>query len=415
MSKEIKIGIFGFSRGESFYSLMKEEDSIEIVAICERREECVREIKEKNECPVFADFDEFMEYGKAHGMNAVFLANFFNEHTPYAVKVMESGMAAISETIPASTLKEAVELCRVYERTGSKYMFAENYPFMPGNLELKRLTEEGILGTAMYFEGEYNHHDRGYDLKQRTRGRYHWRNWEPRGYYITHSLGPIMYITNSSPRYVSGHTAYSQIQADDNKFRPINDGMAMMTCEFDNGTFGRFSGCNGVGAHKFYRVTGDRGAALYGGRDTEEVYLSLKSEWKVDPEYPDESSYIPDPAKLDPATAKGLETGHSGSDYVVVQKIIAYLRDGIEPFFNVYRAAEMSAAAVLGWRSCLNHGENYRIPDFRKEEERKLVENDDLTPFKKADGTGNTVPVALNIAEDWENYWDPDEPGIYVK
>ena len=41
MSKEIKIGIFGFSRGESFYSLMKEEDSIEIVAICERREECV--------------------------------------------------------------------------------------------------------------------------------------------------------------------------------------------------------------------------------------------------------------------------------------------------------------------------------------------------------------------------------------
>ena len=75
----------------------------------------------------------------------------------------------------------------------------------------------------------------------------------------------------------------------------------------------------------------------------------------------------------------------------------------------------MSAAAVLGWRSCLNHGENYRIPDFRKEEERKLVENDDLTPFKKADGTGNTVPVALNIAEDWENYWDPDEPGIYVK
>lgn len=411
MSKEIRIGVFGMSRGASYYEMFKKEDAFEIVAVCERRAGCVKDIIEKNEVPVFADFDEFLAYGKEHGMNAVFLANFFNEHAPYAIKVMEAGMAAISETLPASTLKEAVELVRCYERTGSKYMFAENYPFMPGNLELKRLVDSGTLGSAMYFEGEYNHHDRGFELKERTRGKYHWRNWEPRAYYITHSLGPIMYMTNSSPRYVSGHAAYSMIQAQDNKFRPINDGMAMMLCEFDNGTIGRFSGCNGVMYNKLYRVLGDKGSAEYGLGHGDSVRLSYYSTWKPELE-PSESIYTPVPAKLDPQMAKAVGAGHGGSDYIVVQKMIEYLRDGKEPFFDVYRAAEMSAAAVLGWRSCLNHGENFRIPDFRKEEERKTVEDDDLTPFKKADGTGNTVPVALNIAEDWEDYWGPDEPGI---
>ena len=52
----------------------------------------------------------------------------------------------------------------------------------------------------------------------------------------------------------------------------------------------------------------------------------------------------------------------------------------------------MSATAILGWRSCLNHGENFRIPDFRDENDRKMYENDDLTPFPDDNGEGATLP-----------------------
>ena len=68
------------------------------------------------------------------------------------------------------------------------------------------------------------------------------------------------------------------------------------------------------------------------------------------------------------------------------------LRHNNEPFFNVYRSVAMSAAAILGWKSCLNHGENFRIPDFRNEEDLKAVENDDLTPFPDENGEGATLP-----------------------
>ena len=59
----------------------------------------------------------------------------------------------------------------------------------------------------------------------------------------------------------------------------------------------------------------------------------------------------------------------------------------------------MSATAILGWRSCLNHGENYRIPDFRNEEERRAVEKDDLTPFPDETGGGATLPPSTHYGK----------------
>ena len=74
--------------------------------------------------------------------------------------------------------------------------------------------------------------------------------------------------------------------------------------------------------------------------------------------------------------------------------------DDVEPFFNVYRAVAMSATAILGWRSCLNHGENFKIPDFRDPEERNTVRDDDLTPFPDENGNGATLPCALPVASE---------------
>ena len=49
----------------------------------------------------------------------------------------------------------------------------------------------------------------------------------------------------------------------------------------------------------------------------------------------------------------------------------------------------MSAVAILGWRSSLHNGAEYKIPDFSKEEDRKLYENDNLSPFPDENGVAN--------------------------
>jgi len=60
----------------------------------------------------------------------------------------------------------------------------------------------------------------------------------------------------------------------------------------------------------------------------------------------------------------------------------------------------MSATAILAWRSCLNHGENFRVPDFRNPGERDALRDDNLTPFPDENGSGATLPPALNYEKE---------------
>ena len=83
----------------------------------------------------------------------------------------------------------------------------------------------------------------------------------------------------------------------------------------------------------------------------------------------------------------------------MTEAAVEYLLDGREPFFDVYRAVAMSATAILGWRSCLNHGENFKIPDFRDKADSDRVRDDDLTPFPDENGRGATLPCALPVKE----------------
>ena len=48
-------------------------------------------------------------------MDAVVLANYANEHAPFAIRCMEEGKHVFSEVLPVQTMKEAVELIEAVE------------------------------------------------------------------------------------------------------------------------------------------------------------------------------------------------------------------------------------------------------------------------------------------------------------
>ena len=395
MSKTIRIGMFGAWRGNSYIDLIAAEDPtvIKIVAVCDKHANMLDCVKGLEEAKGFTDFDEFLEYGKSVGMNAVFLANYFHQHAEFAIKAMEAGMDVVSECTSAATLKGCVDLVRCVERTGRKYMIAENYPFMTLNMEMKRIIDGGTLGTFLYAEGEYNHSGTLDTLRTLTPYKYHWRAWMPRTYYVTHAMGPLMYMTNSMPKYVSARAAHSGLLEKIRDFRPNDDGMARMFCEMDNGMAASFTGCTAQASdYSRYRVVGDKGSVEQAGYTNGKVRLYYEDYTR--PEGVSENvSYVePDVAAWGEKAEKALSAGHGGGDYWIVQNMIDYFRDGITPFFDVYKGVAMSATAILGWRSCLNHGENFRIPDFRDENDRKMYENDDLTPFPDDNGEGATLP-----------------------
>lgn len=398
MDKKIKIGVFGAWRGNSYIELFKKEERTELVAVCDKKFENGEIPEELAEVECFSDFDTFLAKGKDIGMNAVFLANYFHQHAPYAIKAMEAGMNVVSECTSASTLKECVELVEAVERTGRKYMIAENYPFMLMNLKMNEIVKSGALGSLLYAEGEYNHSGDLEHLKELTPGKYHWRAWLPRTYYVTHAMGPLMYMTNTMPKYVSARAAHSDLLYEIRDWRHNYDGVGIMFCEMSNGMIARFTGCTAMASdYSRYRIAGDVASVESGGNVGENNVRMFYFE-HTKPEDKEQCSVIHvEPEDIGERAVKAQDSGHGGGDYIIVQNMIDYFLDGKETFFDVYCGAAMSATAILGWRSCLEHGKNFKVPDFRIKEERDAVRDDDLTPFPDENGDGMTLPCALPI------------------
>ena len=206
---KIKIGIFGAGRGVDIAQNLMLLDC-EIVALCDfnekRRNEGLRNLGMA--VATFENFDDFIE----QEMDAVVLANYFHEHTPYAIKCFEKGIHVFSECISNGTMAEGVELIRAFEKSNSIYMLAENYPQMIFNREMKRVCDGGSLGKILYAEGEYNHPVQPDDHEFNKAAVYfteHWRNFLPRSYYLTHSLAPLMWSTGATPKRVCAMPVYA--------------------------------------------------------------------------------------------------------------------------------------------------------------------------------------------------------------
>ncbi len=397
----LNIGVFGAWRGNSYIDLFRDDEEIEIVAICDKNTDKLNENKENfGDAYLCGDFDDFLAEGKKRGMSAVFLANYFNEHTPFAIKAMEAGLDVISECTAAGTLAECVELVECVEKTGRKYILAENYPFSTQNLKMGKIVSSGELGTLLYAEGEYNHSGDNAELRKYTPSEFHWRAWMPRTYYVTHALGPIMYMTKSMPKYVSARAAHSDLLYKIRDWRHNYDGVGMMFCEMDNGMIARCTGCTAMASdYSRYRIAGDRAGVEWGGYipdgKVRRFYFGHTT-----PEGEEQISLLDaDLSEFGEDGEKAAKAGHGGGDYWIVQEMKDCFIRGKEPFFDVYRAVAMSAVGILGWRSCLNHGENIKIPDFRNKEERDAVRDDRLTPFPDQDGNGITLPCALPYEE----------------
>ena len=117
--KEIRVGIFGAGRGADLAYDQKAAGA-KVVALCDfhekRRLAAVdRLIKDKvvdaDDFAVYDDFDKFIE----HGLDAVVVANYFNEHTPFVIKCFERGIHVFSECISNGTMAEGVEMIRAFE------------------------------------------------------------------------------------------------------------------------------------------------------------------------------------------------------------------------------------------------------------------------------------------------------------
>lgn len=383
--KKIQVGVFGARRGKSMMSVMLQHPEAELTAICDYSEPGLKncaELAKENNVTCYRNFDKFLN----HDMDAVILANYANEHAPYAVRVLNSGRHVCSEVVACQNLAEAVDLVEAVEKNRKVYTFAENYCYLRGTIEMQRLYRAGEIGEFLHAEGEYVHDCESIWASITGGQKNHWRNWIPSTFYCTHSIGPIVTITGTRPTRV---TAYETPNINKRRFGCRSADGAVILCQMSNGgTMKVLPWCNlrRNPESVWYLVYGTKG--MMETDRWESTFNRVHLYRENHPRYSQNKSYKPE---FSMATELSKRIGgHGGSDFYTMhyflQKILG--RPEGKHSIDVYQALDMTLPGLLGYRSIVNGNIPIDIPDFRNKKIREKYRNDHWCCDPKLAGPG---------------------------
>lgn len=372
--EKVKIGVLGAYRGTSMINYCKRADDAEVVAICDKSPDAL-EMQQKNaeelNITFYNNFDDFIK----HDMDAVVLANYANEHAPFAIRSMKEGKHVFSESLPVQTMKEAVELIEAVEETGKIYAYGENYCYMPASYEMKKLYKQGKIGEFEYGECEYIHNCESIWPSITYGEKDHWRNNMYSTYYCTHSLGPLIHMTGLRPVLVTGFEGIKNERGLRTGAKGGQFGIEMVTLE--NG--GIIKSIHG-GLYKnsvWYSAYGSKGRMECGREDAQDghIYKIYVNCDKYSGEYGEKKIESYNPTHGHEEKTEGF--GHGGSDFYCMYHFIEKIKGNPDAdIIDVYEALDMFLPGMFAYRSILDGGAAKEIPNLRDNTIRDLWRND---------------------------------------
>lgn len=371
--KKLRIGILGASRGMDFaMRILLDYEFAELAAVCEFYEPLARKteafFRERGmRIPCYSDYTEFLDRAQP---DAVIVANYANDHAPYAICALLRGIHVFSEVQPVQTLAEAVELCEAAESTGAVYAYAENYCYFDTSFAMRESCLRGDIGEPVCLEGTFiNDCSPKWDILTRGR-RDHWRNYVPSTFYCTHSIGPMLFSTGLRAVRVNGLEMPRMDYMAENGARSGSAAMEVM--ELNNGGIARSLNGNLRRPYEAsWRLIGSEGTIECG---TEGVRLFRHtSGFGYDIRQAD-VSYRDFPFR--PGGDLGcIPNADLASFGCFVGKILGDA-DCAAKSIDVYAALDMALPGLLAFRSILDGCAPYTVPDMRDPAVREAYRND---------------------------------------
>lgn len=409
--KKVRVGVLGAHRGRTMIQYCKQAENAELVAVCDKAPYELEKVRrEAGDLPVacYDNFDDFIK----HDMDAVVLANYANEHAPFAIRCLEAGKHVFSEVLPVQTMKEAVALVEAVEKSGLVYAYGENYCYMAAPREMRRLYRAGKIGELEYAEGEYVHncepiwHEITYGEPD------HWRNNMYSTFYCTHSLGPILHISGLRPVSVIGIESAHNARRFRQGSRAGAYGIEMVTLE--NGAIVKSIHGGLYKNNISYVVYGSKGRMESAREDAgtgthDRIYVNADAT-EGDYDHPGKiETYLP--AERDEAS-KGF--GHGGSDFYSMYYFIErILGDENADVIDVYEALDMCLPGMFAFRSILENSVPMEIPNLRNKEERDRWRDDTACTDPKAAGDmllptckGGTPEIPMEVYDKVREKWE---------
>ncbi len=410
---KIRIGVLGAYRGTSMINYCEIADNAKVVAICDKWQEAL-DTQKKNlnddNITYYNDFEDFIN----HDMDAVVLANYATEHAPFAIRCLKKGLDVFSEVLPCQTMKEAVELIETIEETGRIYAYGENYCYMPGTYEMRKLYREGKIGEFEYAEGEYIHNTESIWPSITYGEEDHWRNNIYATYYCTHSLGPLIHITGLRPVSVVGFEGKLCERRINGGAKSGLFGIEMVTLE--NGGILKSIHGNLYKNSIWYTVYGSKGRMETAREDAkgEGIYRIYVNADDYPGEYGEEKLETYKPVGYAGDRCKYF--GHGGSDYYCIDQFVKkILKQDDADIIDIYEALDMFLPGMFAYRSVLKGGVTVEIPDLRDKKVRDKYRNDTACTDPKVAGdmllpvfSKGNPDIAPEVYEEVKRKWEAE-------
>lgn len=357
--KFVKIGVVGLMRGRAIVSEVAKDADVKVTAICDqntsRLEECYNDYTNRLKISGIEKYTDYNEMLEKANIDAVVIATGANCHVPYAIKALDAGKHVMSEIPAIYTLEEAKQLkAAVYAHPNLKYMLAENCCYWAFIHVWKKMYDDGRFGDIVYAESEYLHAKAPEDYKAPPTTDA-WRASLPAIRYLTHNLGPLLYLMDD--RCVSVTCYHSDI-----KYNPYRNapGTSVAMFKTAKGAIIRILICFGA------YVGNDHNFALMGTRGSIETD-KLTNRYKAHcfarlhdiPGTMDEKIEIPVSTQFAGETGGG----HGGADGKMMRAFIDCVINDTKPPIDINLAINMSLPGILADESGQKNGVPIEIPD----------------------------------------------------
>ena len=364
MSKKVvKMGIVGMSRGRHLADSIIGEPNVEFYAICDKDPVRLNFAKEHFErdygvsgFKCFESFEEFL----ASDVEAVVIATDLTLHTAMVVQALDAGKHVLSEIPTINSIEDAQKLKDACNRHPDlKYMAGENCCFWHFINEWKRIYDAGYLGDIVLAEGEYLHHTYADTLcapdhYRNSDGSLNWRIDMKAIEYLTHELGPLLYILDDRCVSVCGFAP---------DFEPVpyvnTKSNEMAVFKTAKGTMIRIF--VGFGVH----VGFDHNFTLYGSKGSLETD---RGEMVVDAEtFARIHDWTGNKKITLPYTTRypgERDDGHGGCDTKMLHAFVECIVNDTKPPIDVDLGIRMAIPGIIAHQSMLQGGIPLEIPDI---------------------------------------------------
>jgi len=397
----VRVAFIGLGmRGPGAVKRMANIDGVEIVALCDVRQEQVEKVNKalvedygKPKAKEFyGDTTIWRQVTALPDVDLIYVATDWKSHAMIGVQAMKDGKHVAIEVPSAMTMEEIWDLINTSEQTRKHCMQLENCVYDFFELTSLNMAQQGLFGEILHGEGAYIHGlqpfwDRYWNNWRMDYNRYH------RGdAYPTHGLGPVCLAMNihrgdkmnflvSVDTKAVGNPAYIKEKTgeDVKDFRSGDHTMTMIRTEKGKSILIEHDVTSPRPYSRMFQLSGTKGFANKyptPGFALDGKELALGG--MVNHENLNTHRFVSDSLRLalmekyKHPIARDIEEkakqvgGHGGMDFIMDYRLIYCLQKGLPLDMDVYDLAEWCSLIPLTEISLDNGSAPVEIPDFTR-------------------------------------------------